>query len=294
MRAITGAVVSSKPCSLRGAARGLLKFYENAASDLPSSDCATYLRTVIEAVADLRRFRRDLSGGGAASLDPHGSDGPVEGEAELHGRVGDEGGERDGNVGAVLAGRSRHSARAEAELAIGVAGEKKSKKKKIKKEEDHEDIAVAGIASLGLASPEIAREKRKKKEKHSSKDHVASHVKQEVDFVADGEMGSEKKKDKKKKEQYHVKLEEDVMDVEEKIVSDGVAGQVIASGEKKRKKKKHGEEEDNVKSLEKGKLVVDGDLGSEKKRKKKRGRVDDDDNGLEQVDHTKKKQRKQS
>jgi len=40
------------------------------------------------------------------------------------------------------------------------------------------------------------------------------------------------------------------------------------------------------------KMVSDGDLDSEKKWRKKRGRGDNDDNSLQQVEHTKKKQRK--
>jgi hypothetical protein len=39
------------------------------------------------------------------------------------------------------------------------------------------------------------------------------------------------------------------------------------------------------------KMVSDG-VDSEKRMKKKRGRSDNDDNALEQVEHTKKKQRK--
>ncbi|KAL5227234.1 hypothetical protein ABZP36_015499 [Zizania latifolia] len=57
MRAITGAVLSSKPCSLAKAARILALF---ADSYLPSSDAATYLRTAVDATTDHHLFRRDL------------------------------------------------------------------------------------------------------------------------------------------------------------------------------------------------------------------------------------------
>jgi hypothetical protein len=49
MRAITGAVLSSKPCSLAKAARILDLFADSAASNLPSSDAATYLHTAADA-----------------------------------------------------------------------------------------------------------------------------------------------------------------------------------------------------------------------------------------------------
>ncbi|KAG8053692.1 hypothetical protein GUJ93_ZPchr0001g30345 [Zizania palustris] len=57
MRAITGDVLSSKPCSLAKAARILALF---ADSNLPSSDAATYLRTAVDAATDHHLFRRDL------------------------------------------------------------------------------------------------------------------------------------------------------------------------------------------------------------------------------------------
>ncbi|KAL6848326.1 hypothetical protein ACP4OV_022454 [Aristida adscensionis] len=283
MRAITGAVVSSRPCPLRKAADILDKFSNSAAaSDLPSSDCAAYLRVAAEAVAEHFNFRRDLR----RSLAARGSEGPDGAEEQPRHRLGRDG----GDAAPVLAYRSA----AEAGLAAGGGGEKSKKKKKIK-EEDRWDGLSHLTAVAGVASPEIAAERRKKKERHSS-----IVVKQEPDVVAEEEMGSEKKKDKKKKkkEKDHVKVEEQAtapMEVDQHIINNGTAGEGMASGEKKRKKKKHAEEEGNVKGVEKkGNLVVGGDLGSEKKREKKRGRGDNDDNALEQVKHTKKKQRKQS
>ncbi|XP_062191265.1 PWWP domain-containing protein 3-like [Phragmites australis] len=281
MRAITGAVASSKSCSLAKAARVLALFSD---SDLPSSDAGTYLRAAAAAATHHHLFRRDLRANhqqGTATINAYEGQ---EGEKKL------QDGEVNGGV-ADLAGGSHDSA---AEVAVD-NGEKKSKKKK--KEERREDGAVAGFAAQGPVSPEIAREKRKKKkEKHSKKDQELSDVKLEAGFVAE-ELGSEKKV-RKKNEKDHVKLEEDLGHVKEEkgqITNDGVSEQGIPSGEKKRKKKRHTEEEGNSRDVNmEDKMVTDGDLDSVKKRKKKRGRGADDDNVLEQVEHTKKKQRKQS
>ncbi|XP_062206480.1 H/ACA ribonucleoprotein complex subunit 4-like [Phragmites australis] len=280
MRAITGAVVSSKPCSLAKAARILALFADSAASHLPSSDCATYLRTAADATTHHHLFRRDLRSSyqhGANNLDAHDYE-VLESERKNQ----DGGRNRDT---AVPAGGTHDSA-AETELEIA-SGEKKIKKRKKrkKKEDPHEDIPVPGVASHSTAS-------------HWNKE-IVSDVKQEAGLVAEEELGSEKKKGKKKKEKDHVKLEEDVVDVKEakgQIVNNGAAEQGIAVGEKKRKKKRYAEEEGDTKDVKEKneKMVTDGDLDNDKKRKKKRGRGDHDDNGQEQAEHTKKKQRKQS
>jgi len=278
MRAITGAVVSSKSCSLSRAVSVLDEFYKSAASNLPSTDCATYLLTAAEATREHMLFRRVLRANqqqGAANLEAYDYDG----EREHQDR------ERKGDTAAPTGGSHRDSA-AEVELDAA-AGEKKSKKKKKTKEDGQQGRAVAGVESHIPSSPEIGKEKRK--EKHSIKE-ITAHVKQEP---VDKELLSER--NKKKKEKGRVKLEEEVRDVDEvgtKIVNDGGLEQNVAGGEKKRKKKKHEEEISSKVVKQEEKMVSDGDPDSEKKRKKKRGRGDNDDNMQEQVEHTKKKQRK--
>ncbi|PVH36961.1 hypothetical protein PAHAL_6G210300 [Panicum hallii] len=253
MRAITGAVVSSKPYSLPKAVLILHHFYDSAA------DCATYLRTAPEATREHGLFRRGLRANqqqGAANLEAY----DYEGERKHQDR------ERKGDT-AVPAGGSHRDSAAEVELDAA-ASEKKSKKKKNK--EDRQQVrAVAGVESHIPSSSEIGKEKRK--EKISIKEIIA-HVKQEP---VDEELLSEKKS-KKKKEKGRVKLEEEARDV----------------NVKKRKKKKHVEEISSKDVKQEEKMASDGDLDSEKKRKKKRGRVDNDNHMLEQVEHTKKKQRK--
>ncbi|CAD6232358.1 unnamed protein product [Miscanthus lutarioriparius] len=273
MRAITGGVVSSEPCSLDKAARTLLWFSKSAASHLPSSDCDTYLRTVTDATVQLIYFREELGGRhqqGAANFDAHDYEDPVEGDR----RHQDQ--ESEGDM---------------AVAAYDLASSKKKGKKK-KNENPPEDRAVARADSHIPPSPEIATEKRKKK-KHPNKGIIVD-VKQERSFVVEEELVSEKKKSKKKKEKDHVKLEEDVNDVEEKIVNDSAAEQRVARTERERKKKKHEQEEGRTEVVKEEKRIADGDLDIEKKRKKKRGRGDVYDNAPEQVEHTKKKQKKHS
>jgi hypothetical protein len=196
MRAITGAVVSSKPCSLPKAIRILHHFYDSAASNLPSADCATYLRTAAEATREHGLFRRGLRANqqqGAANLEAY----DYEGERKHQDR------ERKGDT-AVPAGGSHRDSAAEVELDAA-ASEKKSKKKKNK--EDRQQVrAVAGVESHIPSSSEIGKEKRK--EKILIKEIIA-HVKQEP---VDEELLSEKKS-KKKKEKGRVKLEEEARDV---------------------------------------------------------------------------------
>ncbi|KAF8723982.1 hypothetical protein HU200_020986 [Digitaria exilis] len=283
MRAITGAVVSSKPCPLSKAFHILNRFYDTAGSDLPSADCATYLHTTSDATKDLVLFRRGLRAyqqQSAANLEAH----DYEGEIEQQDR------EREGSVAAPTGGSHRDSA-AEVELDAS-AGEKKSKKKKKNKDDRQEGRAVAG-GELHIPSlPEIAREKRK--EKHPVKEIIVN-VKQEPDLVVEEQLLNEKKS-KKKKDKVRVKLEEEEREVNEvggKIANDGGLEQNVSGGEKKRKKKKHEEALVNSKDVKQEvKMASDGDQDSEKKRKKKRGRGDNADNALDQVEHTQKKQRK--
>ncbi|RLN22782.1 G patch domain-containing protein 4 [Panicum miliaceum] len=276
MRAITGAVVSSEPCPLPKAFCILKRFYNSAAPNLPSADCATYLHTVAEATREHGLLRRGLHANlqqGASNLEAY----DYEGERKHQDR------ERKGDAAVPTGGSNRDSA-AEVELDAA-AGEKKSKKKK-NKEDRQQGRAVAGVESHTPSSPEIVKEKRK--EKHSIKEIIASQE------PVDEELLSEKKS-KKKKEKVRVKLEEEVRDANEvggKIVNDGGLEQNVAGGEKKRKKKKSEEEVNSKDVKQEEKMVSDGDLDSEKKRKKKRGRGDNDDNMLDQVEHTKKKQRK--
>ncbi|OEL15132.1 hypothetical protein BAE44_0023848 [Dichanthelium oligosanthes] len=281
MRAITGAVISSKPCSIAKAGIILCRFYDSAASYLPSADCATYLLTAADATQDLKVFRRGLRANqqqGAANLEVHDY---YEGDIKHQDR------ERKGGMAVPTRGSHRDSC-AEVEIDVAAA-EKKSKKKN--QEDRQEGRAVAGIESHIPSSTGITGQKRKK-EKHSIQEIIVN-VKQEPDLVADEELASEKKS-KKKKEKHRVKLEEEVRDVNLglKIVNDDRLGQNVAGGEKKRKKKKHEEEEVYSKNVKQEKMSSDGDLDSEKKRKKKRGRGDNNDNALEQVEQTKKKQRK--
>ncbi|CAO2174284.1 unnamed protein product [Urochloa humidicola] len=280
MRAITGAIVSSEPCTLKKAYLIIGDFYNSAASDLPSADCAVYLSTVTEAINDQYYYRRRLIRGtqqqGADNIEAH----DYEGEVKHQDR------ERKEDI---ASSQSQRNSSAEVEPDVA-AGEKKSKKKK-NKEDRQQGGAVAGVESRIPSSTGTSREK---KEKHPIKEIIIS-VKQEPDMVVDEELLNEKKS-KKKKEKGRVKLEVEEGDVDEvggKIVKDGGLHQSVDGGEKKRKKKKHEEKEPNYKDVkQEEKMVCDGDLDSEKKRKKKRGRGDNGDNAVEQVEHTKKKQRK--
>ncbi|XP_040378711.1 H/ACA ribonucleoprotein complex subunit 4-like [Oryza brachyantha] len=60
MRAISGTILSSRPCSLAKAAAIITRFADSAASHLPCPDAATYLRTAADATAAHHLFRRDL------------------------------------------------------------------------------------------------------------------------------------------------------------------------------------------------------------------------------------------
>ncbi|WVZ71904.1 hypothetical protein U9M48_020435 [Paspalum notatum var. saurae] len=281
MRAITGAIVSSKPCSLAKAACVLERFSDSAAAHLPSSDCATYFRVAAAAASQHNLFRRGLRARhqqGDANLDAHGHVGPEEGDTRHQDR------KRKGDMTFHAGGDSA------VEAEVEVSGETKSKKKK---EDLQVERAVAGADSHIPRSPEISSEKRMKKtEKHPNQETIVA-VKQEPVLDVEEDLGREKKRNNKK-ENGHVKLEEDAHEVAGKHVNDGVAERAVASG-KKMKRKNNEKEEGVAKDVkEEEKPVSHGDLDIVKKRKKKRGRGDHDDNALEQVEHTKKKQRKQS
>lgn len=278
MRAITGGVVSSQPCPLHKAALFLKRFTESAASHLPSSDCCNYLRNAADATTQLSRFRKELGGShkqGAANSDAHYYDDPVKGNRNHEDQ------ESKGDMAIAADDSNRDSA---AEAKLDVASGKKGNKKK--NGDPLEDRAVARANSHIPPSPEIATEKRKKN--HPNKEIIVD-VKQEPSFVVEEELVSEKKS-KKKKEKDHVKLEENVNEVEEKIVNDSAAEQRVAITERERKKKKHKQEE--CTEVVKEKKITDGDLDREKKRKKKRDRGDNYDNAPEQVEHINKKQKK--
>ncbi|CAN6301611.1 unnamed protein product [Urochloa humidicola] len=196
MRAITGAIVSSEPCALKKAYRIIADFYNSAASDLLSADCAVYLRTVTEAFRDQNYYRRRLLRGtqqqGADNIEAHDYEGEVK--------------HRDRERKEDIAGsQSQRDSAAEVEPDVA-AGEKKSKKKK-NKEDRQQGGAVAGIESRIPSSPGTSREK---KEKHPIKEIIVG-VKQEPDLVVDEELLNEKKS-KKKKEKGRVKLEVDEVD----------------------------------------------------------------------------------
>jgi hypothetical protein len=76
--AITGAIISSNPCVLRLAAVILTRFSDTAASHLPTSDCATYVRVAADAATNHHRYCHRL----AANLDTHVFEGLPEGERE--------------------------------------------------------------------------------------------------------------------------------------------------------------------------------------------------------------------
>lgn len=277
MRAITGAVVSSRPCSLTEAHKFLNDLCSAPDSYLASSDCAAYVLALDDAIREQHRFLRRCGPAqkqqSAADLDADG----YQRKRERQGGEKDRGGGPHGFV---------------EEAKVGFAdGEKKSKKRK-KVEEPRVDKSVVGIGSHIPASPEILSEQRgTKKGKHSSKE-LLSIVKQEPDLVLEEELGSEKK-GKNKKEKVRVKLEEDVVEVKGQIVNNGVSDQGgTANREKERKKKKHSEEKGYLKGVKHNdKMSPDSDLNSERKKKdKKRGRGDDD--VQEHGDHKKKKQRK--
>ncbi|KAJ1282899.1 hypothetical protein BS78_03G086900, partial [Paspalum vaginatum] len=232
MRAITGAIVSSKSCSLAKAACILERFSDSAASHLPSSDCATYLSVAADAASQHNLFRRGLRAGhqqGAANRDAHDHVGPVEGDRRHQDRKsgGDMTFHADGDSAV--------------EAKVEVSSEKKSKKKK---EDLQVERVVAGADSHIPRSPEISSEKRMKKKKHPNQETIVA-VKQEPVLVAEEDLGSEKK-NKKKQVNGHVKLEEGAHEVAEKPVDDGATEQNVASG-KKKKRKKNGEEEGDAK-----------------------------------------------
>ncbi|CAO2198603.1 unnamed protein product [Urochloa humidicola] len=251
MRAITGAIVSSEPCLLRKAYRIINFFCNSAASDLLSDDCAAYLSTVNQAIADHEWYRGRLLRGtqqqGANNIEAHDYEGEVKHQGrERKGDITGSQSQRDSAAevepdlaagekkskkkknkedhhqdrerkGDIAGSQSQRDSAAEVEPVIA-GGEKKSKKKK-NKEDRQEGGAVAGVESRIPSSPRTSREK---KEKHPIKEVVIS-AKQEPDLVADEELLNEKKS-KKKMEKGRVKLEVEEGDADEvggKIVKDG-------------------------------------------------------------------------
>ncbi|CAM0879482.1 unnamed protein product [Alopecurus aequalis] len=279
MRAVTGTITATRPSSTVKAARILQRFEESAPSGLLSSDAATYLRTAIEAAAELNQFRSYLrlhqqrEGGGEserkrrpASVDEDSRWEPkVEEEDEY----------------------SRWEPKVEEEDEYGMmapaAAEKKSSERKASREDEEPWQEKQGTAT---------EKRRKKKEKRVKDEDEAGDAIEEQSRKALGDalrgMVSKEGIGSGKKKKKHIKQEDlGAEEAEQKMVHVGVAENGLASEEKRRKKRKHTEEKEVKKEV-----VDDGDLGSDKKRKKKRGRDGDNGNDTELVEHTKKKQRK--
>ncbi|XP_051223181.1 uncharacterized protein [Lolium perenne] len=312
MRAVTGTILSSQPCPVAKVSRVLARFVEESPSGLLSSDAATYLRTAIEAAAELNCFRRDLRrlqvGGESERTHRHK---PVEEEEarwepkaaeEEDGRWEPKAEEEYGRWEPKAAaeeeeyGRWEPTAEEDEEYAMTIpaAVEKTSSKKKGSREEKRDIAAPHG----DVQSP--AGEKRRKKKEKRVKEEIETEYaieeqgKKALGGALQGMVSQEgidsERKAKKKKKKYMKQEDEEVMgakEAERKMVHVGVAENGLAGEEKKRKKTKHAE----VKEVKK-EVVDDGDLGSDKKRKKKRGRDGDNGNDTELVEHTKKKQRK--
>jgi hypothetical protein len=287
MRAVTGTILSSQLCPSSKVPRILQRFVVESPSGILSSDAATYLRTAIEAAAELNDFRRDLR-----SLQQRDA---VGGESERRRRPApvDEGSKVEEQDG-------RWEPKVEEEDDYGMTAPAPVEKKSSKKKGSREDEEPRG-EKRGVASPHQdlqATEKRRKKKEKSVKEEIETEYATEEQsrkalgdalqgMVSEEGIDSEKKAKKKKKKHIKQEEEEVMKEVEQKMLHAGVAENGLASEEKKRKKRKHTEEEEEVK-----KEVVDGDLGSEKKRKKKRGRDADNANDTELVENAKKKQRK--
>jgi hypothetical protein len=255
-------------------------------SGILSSDADTYLRTAIEAAAELNDFRRDLR-----SLQQREAGG--ESERRHRPTPVDEGPKVEEQDG-------RWEPKVEEEDDYGMTApapvEKKSSKKKGSREDGEPRGEKRGVAAphQDLQASPASEKRRKKKEKGVKVEIETEYATEEQSRKALGDalrgMVSEEGIDseKKAKKKKHIKQEEEevMKEVEQKMLHAGVAENGLASEEKKRKKRKHTEEEEVKKE------VVDGDLGSEKKRKKKRGRDGDNANDSELVENAKKKQRK--
>lgn len=328
MRAIAGAVHSSTPCSLAKATRAIAVFTELNATNLPSSDAATYLRTVAEAANELHIFRRGLrrpqgdvadgahegGGGGEASERKQGASATA-GERKSGMRKGSREDEemKGQKLGEVDEPEISAAAAAAANRGLQSPGSEKRKKKERKeirvKEEDvsgdvNQEVnrkalfdGSQGLVSEGGDDEKRARKEKKKEKRVKVEDESggvnAEESRKALDdvlhgLVSEGGVGSEKKAKKKKR---HVKQEEEeVMDAKEaeQQIFHGDLAEHGVASQEKKRKKRKHAEDDE----EKKEIVMNGDLGSEKKRKKKRERDGDDGNEKELVEHTKKKQRK--
>ena len=192
MRAVTGAIVSSKPCSLLKAKVILDGFHKSSASNLPSSDAGTYLRTAADAVDELREFRRDLLRAHHQHQHQH---------------------------------QHQHEVKVDVEEDL-VHSERKRRNKEerrvVKQEQDvpliqlQQEEAAAVVSKVGISlvprkkkeekdiviikqeaeEEEEEPEQLKKKRKHAAQELVQVK-KEQVDFV-DADLGSDKKKKHKK------------------------------------------------------------------------------------------------
>lgn len=211
MRAVTGAIVSSKPCSLLKAKGILSGFYKSSASNLPSSDAATYLLTAADAVLELREFRRDLLR--AQHQHQHEVKVDVEDGDLVHSRAA--AGERKR--------RKKEEKRVKQEEDVVIQQEEEEEEEKSKegvavvskvgislvprKKKKEKDIVVKQEAEEEvIGAEEEPKHKKKtvhaligsedKKRKHAAQEFVEVK-KEEADFV-DADLGSDKKKKKKR------------------------------------------------------------------------------------------------
>uniref|UniRef100_A0A0D9UVU4 Uncharacterized protein n=1 Tax=Leersia perrieri TaxID=77586 RepID=A0A0D9UVU4_9ORYZ len=167
MRAITGAVVSSKRCTLAKAANILTQFVENSASILPSSDAATYLRTAADATHHHRLFRLDLRRRYThGDLPPPASPSASREKMIKHSKE-------------AAATHVKHEVEDIMACADLVAQEDTDKDRRRRR------MKLQGIVEQGIASPEKKRNNRKK------------HP-EEVEIHASADLGSEKKRKKKR------------------------------------------------------------------------------------------------
>ncbi|KAL5220747.1 hypothetical protein ABZP36_025460 [Zizania latifolia] len=258
MRAITGAVLSSKPCSLAKAARILALFADTAASYIPS-DAATYLRTAADATNDHHLFRRDLR------RYHHGADGtdvalPADGSAAADSKSSKkkkkERQEDDD-------GSARHR-------SPEIASDKKSNHSYKATHVKHEvqEVPLGPPDTDFLPGKPIGHQSHNNRKKQQQHEDHEDNVKQQMvvhDLASEQgipSLGKNKRNNKKRPQ-------------EEVVRKDDKGTTVIA--------------------VDSGTSAAEQGVTSENKRKKKRGRGDDNENNQEQVvEHTRKKSRSQS
>ncbi|KAI4964824.1 hypothetical protein ZWY2020_059506 [Hordeum vulgare] len=184
MRAVTGAIVSSKPCSLLKAKGILSGFFKSSASNLPTSDAATYLLTAADAVDELCQIRGDIRRTLHHHLHLHHQQ-----EGSPPAATGDGDGERRNKDKGRVKQEEQEAVVSKQGISL-VPRKKKDIPCVIKQEEQEEPEHKKMISNKGSVGS------HDKKRKHAAQDLVEVK-KEEADFV-DADLGSDKKKKKKK------------------------------------------------------------------------------------------------